>query len=68
VTTRHIGGGHKQFYRIVDFKRDKANIPAVVERIEYDPNRTANIALILFKDGERNTSLLLKALKLVRKS
>lgn len=53
VTTRHIGGGHKQFYRIVDFKRDKAGIPAVVERIEYDPNRTANIALILFKDGER---------------
>ena len=53
ITTRHIGGGHKQFYRIVDFKRDKTEIPAVVERIEYDPNRTANIALILFKDGER---------------
>jgi len=53
ITTRHIGGGHKQFYRIVDFKRDKTDIPAVVERIEYDPNRTANIALILFKDGER---------------
>ncbi len=53
VTTRHIGGGHKKFYRIVDFKRDKTDIPAVVERIEYDPNRTANIALILFKDGER---------------
>jgi large subunit ribosomal protein L2 len=53
ITTRHIGGGHKQFYRVVDFKRNKLDIPAVVERIEYDPNRTANIALILFKDGER---------------
>ncbi len=53
ITTRHIGGGHKQHYRIVDFKRNKTNIPAVVERIEYDPNRTANIALLLFKDGER---------------
>ncbi|WP_446809954.1 50S ribosomal protein L2 [Methylomonas sp. 2BW1-5-20] len=53
ITTRHIGGGHKKFYRIVDFKRDKTDIPAVVERIEYDPNRTANIALVLFKDGER---------------
>ncbi|MCQ8182037.1 50S ribosomal protein L2 [Methylomonas sp. SURF-1] len=53
VTTRHIGGGHKKFYRIIDFKRDKTDIPAVVERIEYDPNRTANIALVLFRDGER---------------
>jgi large subunit ribosomal protein L2 len=53
ITTRHIGGGHKKFYRIVDFKRNKANIPAVVERVEYDPNRTANIALVLYKDGER---------------
>ena len=53
ITTRHIGGGHKQFYRVVDFKRNKFDIPAVVERVEYDPNRTANIALILFKDGER---------------
>ncbi len=53
ITTRHIGGGHKQHYRIIDFKRKKTDIPAVVERIEYDPNRTANIALILFKDGER---------------
>ncbi|OAI06649.1 50S ribosomal protein L2 [Methylomonas methanica] len=53
ITTRHIGGGHKKFYRIVDFKRDKTDIPALVERIEYDPNRTANIALILFKDGDR---------------
>ena len=53
ITTRHIGGGHKQHYRIIDFKRNKIDIPAVVERIEYDPNRTANIALLLFKDGER---------------
>ena len=53
ITTRHIGGGHKQSYRIIDFKRNKMDIPAVVERLEYDPNRTANIALILYKDGER---------------
>jgi len=53
ITTRHVGGGHKKFYRIIDFKRNKTEIPAVVERIEYDPNRTANIALVLFKDGER---------------
>ncbi len=53
ITTRHIGGGHKQSYRIIDFKRSKMDIPAVVERLEYDPNRTANIALVLYKDGER---------------
>ncbi len=53
ITTRHIGGGHKQHYRIIDFKRNKLDIPAVVETLEYDPNRTANIALLLFKDGER---------------
>lgn len=53
ITTRHQGGGHKQHYRLVDFKRDKENIPARVERIEYDPNRTSYIALILFADGER---------------
>ena len=53
ITTRHIGGGHKQHYRIVDFKRDKEGIPARVERIEYDPNRTANIALLCYVDGER---------------
>lgn len=53
ITTRHIGGGHKQHYRIIDFKRNKTDIPAIVERLEYDPNRTANIALLLFKDGER---------------
>ncbi len=53
ITTRHIGGGHKQHYRVVDFKRSKDGIPATVERIEYDPNRTAHIALLLFADGER---------------
>jgi large subunit ribosomal protein L2 len=53
ITTRHVGGGHKQHYRIIDFKRNKTDIPAVVERLEYDPNRTAHIALILYKDGER---------------
>jgi large subunit ribosomal protein L2 len=53
ITTRHKGGGHKQHYRIIDFKRDKINILAKVERIEYDPNRTAHIALILYNDGER---------------
>jgi len=53
ITTRHIGGGHKQSYRIIDFKRNKTDIPAIVERLEYDPNRTANIALVLYKDGER---------------
>jgi large subunit ribosomal protein L2 len=53
VTTRHRGGGHKQRYRVVDFKRSKEGIPAVVERLEYDPNRTAHIALIRYADGER---------------
>ena len=53
ITTRHIGGGHKKKYRIIDFKRDKDNISAKVERLEYDPNRNANIALLLYKDGER---------------
>ncbi len=53
ITVRHRGGGHKQRYRIVDFKRDKDGIPAKVERIEYDPNRSAHIALLLFVDGER---------------
>ncbi len=52
-TTRHIGGGHKQRYRIVDFKRDKDGDSGVVERLEYDPNRTAHLALVLYKDGER---------------
>ena len=53
ITTRHKGGGHKQHYRIVDFRRNKDGIPAKVERLEYDPNRSANIALLLYADGER---------------
>jgi large subunit ribosomal protein L2 len=53
ITTRHKGGGHKQHYRIVDFKRNKDGIPAKVERIEYDPNRSAHIALLCYADGER---------------
>jgi large subunit ribosomal protein L2 len=53
ITTRHQGGGHKQHYRMVDFKRDKDNIPGAVERLEYDPNRSAHIALLLYADGER---------------
>ncbi len=63
ITTRHIGGGHKQHYRLVDFKRNKDGIPAVVERLEYDPNRSANIALVLYKDGERRYILAPKGLK-----
>ncbi|SEP64038.1 large subunit ribosomal protein L2 [Ectothiorhodospira magna] len=53
VTVRHVGGGHKQHYRIVDFKRNKDDIPGKVERLEYDPNRTAHLALVLYADGER---------------
>jgi large subunit ribosomal protein L2 len=53
ITTRHRGGGHKQRYRIVDFKRDKDSVPGVIERLEYDPNRTAHLALIKYADGER---------------
>ena len=53
ITTRHKGGGHKKHYRIVDFRRNKDAIPAKVERIEYDPNRTAHIALLCYADGER---------------
>jgi large subunit ribosomal protein L2 len=54
ITTRHIGGGHKQQYRVIDFKRNKDAIPAKVERLEYDPNRSANIALLCYADGERH--------------
>ena len=63
ITTRHIGGGHKQKYRVVDFKRNKDGIKAVVERIEYDPNRTANIALLKYLDGERRYIIAPKGLK-----
>src|SRR5499427_9617236 len=53
ITTRHQGGGHKHHYRIVDFKRAKDGIAAKVERLEYDPNRSAHLALLLYADGER---------------
>ncbi|MDA8417908.1 MAG: 50S ribosomal protein L2 [Desulfobacteraceae bacterium] len=53
VTARHIGGGHKRRYRIIDFKRDKKNVPAKVTSLEYDPNRSANIALLTYADGEK---------------
>ena len=52
MTVRHVGGGHKRRYRKIDFKRNKFDMPAIVERIEYDPNRTSFIALIKYKDGE----------------
>lgn len=53
VTVRHRGGGHKRLYRVIDFRRDKDGVPARVESIEYDPNRSARIALLLYADGER---------------
>ncbi len=53
ISSRHRGGGHKRFYRIVDFKRDKDGVPAFVKSIEYDPNRSCNIALLHYKDGEK---------------
>ena len=53
ITMRHKGGGHKHHYRVVDFRRNKDGVPAKVERIEYDPNRTAHIALLCYADGER---------------
>src|SRR6266581_4968370 len=53
ITVRFRGGGHKQAYRLVDFKRDRIDVPATVERLEYDPNRTAFIALIKYQDGEQ---------------
>lgn len=62
ITTRHRGGGHKQRYRRIDFKRDKIGIPGKVERIEYDPNRSANIALILYADGERRYIIAAKGM------
>jgi len=62
ITVRHIGGGHKHHYRLVDFKRNKDGIPAKVERLEYDPNRSANIALVLYADGERRYILAPKGL------
>jgi large subunit ribosomal protein L2 len=63
ITTRHRGGGHKQHYRVIDFKRNKDGIPAKVERIEYDPNRTAFIALVCYADGERRYIIAPKGVK-----
>src|SRR5512136_536064 len=57
VTVRHRGGGHRRFIRIVDFKRDKLGIPARVAAIEYDPNRTARLALLFYADGEKRYML-----------
>lgn len=62
ITTRHVGGGHKQHYRLIDFKRNKDGIPAVVERLEYDPNRSAHIALVKYADGERRYIIAPKGL------
>ncbi|MBQ1508691.1 MAG: 50S ribosomal protein L2, partial [Erysipelotrichaceae bacterium] len=62
ITTRHHGGGHKQLYRVVDFKRNKDGIPATVAAIEYDPNRNANIALLHYADGEKRYILAPKDL------
>ncbi|SBS29390.1 50S ribosomal protein L2 [Marinomonas aquimarina] len=63
ITTRHVGGGHKQHYRIVDFRRNKDGIPAVVERLEYDPNRSAHIALVKYADGERRYIIASKGME-----
>src|ERR1044071_4192892 len=63
ITSRHRGGGHKQLYRIVDFKRNLLDLPAKVQAIEYDPNRTANLALIAYASGEKRYILAPKGLK-----
>jgi large subunit ribosomal protein L2 len=63
ITVRHQGGGHKQRYRIIDFKRNKDGIPGIVERLEYDPNRSAHIALVRYADGERRYILAPKGLE-----
>lgn len=63
ITTRHRGGGHKRHYRIIDFKRTKDGIPANVERIEYDPNRTAHIALLKYEDGEHTYIIAPRGIK-----
>jgi large subunit ribosomal protein L2 len=63
ITTRHQGGGQRQHYRIVDFKRNKDGVPARVERLEYDPNRSAHIALVLYGDGDRRYIIAPKGVK-----
>jgi large subunit ribosomal protein L2 len=67
VTSRFIGGGHKQAYRVIDFKRDKTGIPATVAAIEYDPNRSSRIALLHYKDGEKRYILHPDGLKVGQK-
>ena len=62
-TVRHIGGGHKQLYRLIDFKRDKDGVPAKVERLEYDPNRSSHILLLIYADGERRYIVAPKGVK-----
>lgn len=64
ITTRHIGGGHNKKYRIIDFKRNKDDISATIKRFEYDPNRSSNIALVVYKDGEKRYILAPKNLKI----
>lgn len=63
ITTRHIGGGHKRHYRVIDFKRNKDGVKGVVERLEYDPNRSAHIALVKYADGERRYIIAPKGLR-----
>ena len=63
ITVRHKGGGHKQRYRVVDFKRDKDGVPGVVERLEYDPNRSAHLALVKYADGDRRYILAPKGVR-----
>lgn len=67
MTMRYIGGGHKQMYRLIDFKRDKELIPATVKSIEYDPNRTARIALLVYADGEKRYIIAPNGLKVGQK-
>ena len=63
ITRRHAGGGHKQHYRVIDFKRDKDGINGLIERVEYDPNRSAHIALVLYADGERRYIIAPKGIR-----
>ena len=63
ITVRHQGGGHKRLYRVIDFKRNKDGVPAVVERLEYDPNRSAHIALVTYADGDKRYIVASKGLK-----
>ncbi|URJ23055.1 50S ribosomal protein L2 [Blochmannia endosymbiont of Camponotus sp. C-003] len=64
ITVRHIGGGHKRRYRVIDFKRNKDGVSAVIKRLEYDPNRSANIALLSYRDGEYRYILAPKDVKI----